>query len=159
MNKPFQDLKITGLVDARCYVIADPIVRIYLQLSNTPPVGWPYTFTMVWRTVLYPAKRPVGFEGDTLWIECAVPELIPQHLAEIESAIAQTNEYFRSSSQDEGLTQQQQKDANRNIQEQLHELGNILNPRVHAPPPKAKPALGVFMKFFCRLLGVVPRKG
>lgn len=128
MTKPFHDVRITGLLSERCYVIEGSILRIYLQFSDAPPLGWSYMFSMVWQTVLYPAKCPAGVEGDTIWIECAPNEVKQYHLAELEGAVAQTNEYYRSSQAQSIAAEQQEEELDSQIRAQLDELANSLNP-------------------------------
>jgi len=132
MTKSFQDVKITGLLSERCYVIEGSILRIYLQFSDDPPLGWSYMFSMVWQTVEYPAKRPAGVEGDTLWIECAPKDVKEYHLAELERAVAQTNAYYRDSQEQRVAAEQQEQEWDSQVQAQLDELGRSLNPVIHS---------------------------
>jgi hypothetical protein len=144
MPKPFQDLRITGLLSERCYVVEGSILRIYLQFSDTPPLGWSYMFSLVWQAVQYPAKRPAGVEGDTIWIECAPNEVKQYHLAELEGAVAQTNEYYRSSQVESVVAEQQEEELDSQIQAQLDELANSLNPVGNSSTPlKRSPRLGI----------------
>lgn len=128
MTKPFEDVKIIGLVSERCYVVEGHILRIYLQFSATPPLGWSYMFSMVWKTVLYPAKCRAGVDGDAIWVECAPKEVKEYHLAELEGAVAQTNEYYRSSQVECVAAEAQEAELDGQIRAQLDELANSLKP-------------------------------
>jgi hypothetical protein len=129
---PFEELRITGVIRERSYIIAPPILRIYLQLSHAPPLGWSYMFSVVWQGVDYPAKRPAGVEGDAVWIECDPEEVKECHLPELETAVAQTNATYAASIQQSAIAKRQKKALNRQSRAQLDELSNSLDPNYHS---------------------------
>lgn len=134
MKAQFQDLSITGLIGERCYPVDGSTLRIHLQLSAPPPLGWSFLFTQVWQTTAYPGKRPVGIEGDALWIECAPEDVRGIHLAHLEQALAQTNEHYRAQHLQKQLAAERQRELSRQTQLKLDALA-----RSFSPPPPAEP--------------------
>jgi hypothetical protein len=128
MKAPFEDLRITGLLRERSYIIEAPILRIYFQLSEPPPLGWSYMFTAVWREVLYAAKRPAGVEGDAIWIDCVPEEVKDLHLSELERAVAQTNVNYESHRLKSTIAKQHKKALDSHSRARLDELGRSLDP-------------------------------
>ena len=132
VKTPFEELRIIGVIRERSYIIEPPILRIYLQLSHAPPLGWSYMFSVVWQGVAYPAKRPAGVEGDAVWIECDPEEVRECHLPELERAVAQTNATYEASVQQSAIAKQHKKELNRHSRAQLDELSNSLDPNFHS---------------------------
>ena len=128
MKSQFEELRITGVNRERSYIIEAPILRIYLQLSHAPPLGWSYMFSVVWQGVDYPARRPAGVEGDAVWIECDPEEVRGCHLPELESAVAQTNATYEASVQQSAIAKQHKKALNLHSRAQLDELSESLDP-------------------------------
>lgn len=128
MNAPFHDLSIAGLQEDRCYRVEGAGVRIFLQLSEAPPVGWSYLFIRAWQAMAHPLERRVGIEGDVIWIECAPAELRESQLPELQAAITQANEDYWSARQRRIEEARQQNELHRQMQAELAELADSLNP-------------------------------
>ncbi|MGB7768969.1 MAG: hypothetical protein WBN22_08985 [Verrucomicrobiia bacterium] len=120
-------MRITNLSKERWHVIEEPIVRIYLQLSAPPPLGWSYLFSCVWRAVAYPLKRRVGLEGDMIWMEGALEEMGQHHLEELEKAVSLTNANYRFFVQQRAAAEQRRRELNGRTQAQLNELCDGFN--------------------------------
>ena len=151
MKAQFQDLGITGLIGERCYAIEDSILRIHLRLSNAPPLGWSYLFTQVWQATEYPGKRPVGIEGDALWIECAPEEVRACHLPQLEQALAQTNARYRAQHLQKEIAAERQRELSRQTHMKLDELARSFVPATQAAvetsgSPRSR--IGRVLKFF-----------
>src|SRR4029077_14640011 len=58
----FKELRICELLKERCYIVQSPIVRIVLELSESPPLGWSYIFMSVWDSATYELKPRVGID-------------------------------------------------------------------------------------------------
>ena len=123
----FQDLRISKLCKERCRFIESPTVRICLQLSSPPPLGWSYMFSCAWQATAYSSKRRAGLEDDMLWIECAPEEVAQCHLEELEKAVSQTNANYRFNVEQRAAAEQRQRELNARTQAQLDELGNYLD--------------------------------
>jgi hypothetical protein len=136
---PFQDLRITKLCKDRCRFIENPTVRICLQLSAPPPLGWSYLFSCAWRATAYPLKRRAGLEDDMLWIECAPEEVAQYHLEELEKAVSQTNANFRFNVEQRAAAEQRQRELNARTQAQLDELGDYLDSSADSTAASDKP--------------------
>jgi len=150
MKAQFQDLGITGLIGERCYAIEGSILRIHLRLSDAPPLGWSYLFTQVWQAVDYPGKRPVGIEGDALWIECAPEEVRNCHLPQLEQALDQANERYRAQHTQKEMAAERQRELSRLTHMKLDELA-----RSFAPVPQATEATGQVCEHPRSILGRV----
>ena len=136
MSKPFKDITITGnVLEDRSFIVRDSVLRIYLQLSDTAPLGWAYMFTNCWQA-LKEARPPAGIEGDSVWIECVPAELPEHHLPALEKCAAQTNECFRPSLRQKAVAQQAKRQLDLQARTQLQELRRILELPVAAPEPK-----------------------
>ena len=161
MKKQFQDLSITGLIGERCYAIEGSILRIHLQISEPPPLGWSYLFTQVWQTVEYPGKRPAGIEDNALWIECAPEEVRGCHLAQLEHALARTNARYREQHQQKEIAAAHQRELSRLTHMKLDELARSFAPAAQSAEPTSRSPLsriGRILNFLRRLLAA-PAKG
>jgi hypothetical protein len=128
MNAPFHDLSIAGLQEERCYRVEGSLVRLFLQLSEAPPVGWSYLFIRAWQSMAHPLERRVGIEGDVIWIECTPVELRENQLPELQAAITQANEHYWSARQRRIEASRRQNEQHRQMQAELAELADCLNP-------------------------------
>jgi hypothetical protein len=124
---PFENLFITSLLRDRCFPVQGPIVRVYLQLSRPPPLGWPSMFTVAWQNISYPEKRPAGVEGDSLWIECIPGEVMTLHIEHLAQGVAEANASHRLTLRDQAMEQIKQMELNTMIAAQLDDLGAVLN--------------------------------
>jgi len=159
----FQDLRITKLCKEQCRFVESTTVRIYLQLSAPPPVGWSYLFSCVWQATAYPWKRCVGLEGDMIGIECALEEMEPHHLEGVEKAVSQTNANYRDFMQRQAAAEQQRNERNARLQAQLDELGDYLDSSADSTmasdnPEAIRPSLsGSVIGLLRGLLGIPAR--
>lgn len=133
MNWPFHDLKITGVIEDRCQVIAGPAVRVYLQLSEMPPVGWSYQFHLAWQAAPHALARRVGIEGDALWIECVPAEVLTHHWRDLESAVARANACYWAACDERRKAEQHAEKMAQEARAQVAALANILNPPAVVP--------------------------
>ena len=161
MKAQFQDLGITGLIRERCYAIEGALLRIHLRLSEPPPLGWSYLFTQVWQTVDYPGKRPVGIEGDALWIECAPEEVRANHLPQLEQALAQTNARYRAQHLQKQIAAERQRELSRQTHLKLDALAGSFIPATQStgeasdsPPSR----IGRVLKFIRRTFATPAKK-
>jgi len=132
MNAPFEDLCITGLISERCYPVEGSSLRIHLELSQSPPLGWAYLFSQVWQAVEYPGKCPVGIEGGAIWIECAPDEVRTAHLPWLEWAIEQTCERYFAHYEQKRIAIERQRELSRQTHMKLEELANSFVPAQQA---------------------------
>ena len=129
-NKAFQSLKIIRLATECCHTTKGDLFRIYFQLSESPPLGWAYIFTTVWRSVTYPMKRQTGVERDTIWIDCIPNEVATCHLRHLEYAIAQTSAIYIQEAQEQGRNAARQAELHAQFRSKLEELSQTLYPEV-----------------------------
>jgi hypothetical protein len=125
----FQGLRISALLKDRCYVTDKGSVRIQLELSEYPPLGWSYIFLTVWDSTDYPMKSRVGVEEDTLWVEGEGSEFKNRDLPEIQKAIDETNARYRTVLQEQILAEQKREQLDRETLETILGLDLGLNPR------------------------------
>jgi len=133
MNQPFQPLNIAGLIEDRCHLVDSPVVRIHLQLSQPPPLGWSHLFHLAWLSLPHPVPRKVGIDGDSLWIEC-VPYEFMNHKPELEAAMAQANAGHIAALQRQESLRQQRLALEAQTRSQLATLAEQLNPPSFQPP-------------------------
>lgn len=128
----FQDLRISGLLKERCFVTQTGLVRIQLELSEYPPLGWSYIFLTVWESVDYPAKARVGIEEDTLWVECEAAEFKNRDYPQIQNAIEDTNARYRAVLQEQIAAEARREELDRDTLEVILglELDTIPRPQV-----------------------------
>ena len=163
MNAPFLDLRISGLLRERCQVTEGRVPRIHLQLSDTPPLGWSYVFNSVWRSVLYPFKRPAGVEEGALWIECLPAEVRPVHFEALEKAVAQTNANYRFMLEQKAAAEMRQAALSCQFEAQLDELDRSFEAQPELTEEVAEPAgtrtdfLGGVISLFRRFGGLFRR--
>jgi hypothetical protein len=131
----FEDLRVCGLIKERCYVTQRPLARIYLELSDSPPLGWSYILMSRWQTAACTEKARIGIDADTLWIECEPVSLKSHHLPELQKAISETNYRYRTALQDQTFAGQRREGLDREIMEQLDKLDLGLEPR---PKPRRR---------------------
>ena len=122
------DLRVIGLATERCHAIPGSLVRLHFRLSSSPPLGWSYIFTTVWRTVQYPLKRPAGVEGDFIWIDCVPEEVGLHHLAKLEESVAKANAEFRAKAQQQALNAGRQAQLDAKLRSQIADLNRTLYP-------------------------------
>jgi hypothetical protein len=127
MHATFEDLRITGLIEDRCELISGNVTRIYLQLSEPPPLGWSYLFTSAWNAAGHLIPRKVGVDGDTLWIECGPAELLG-HLPHIEAARQYANATHAAALQRRLAAEQARREREAEARAQLAALADQLNP-------------------------------
>ena len=128
----FQDVTITGLNTERSHAAADGLVRIYFQLSGSPPLGWAYIFTSVWQTVQYPLKRQAGMEGGEIWIECLPEEVAPHHSDQLKRTVEAINMKYREKAIQTWLETSRQAGLNAEIRTKLQDLSRNLYPEAEA---------------------------
>jgi hypothetical protein len=92
----FQDLRISALLKDECYVTENGLVRVQLELSGHPPLGWSYIFLTVWQALDDPKKARVGIQEDSLWVETDAAEFKERDFPAVEKAIEEANTRFRS---------------------------------------------------------------
>jgi len=140
-RSPFKDIAITGVVlEGRCYLVRGPVLRIFLQLSGAPPLGWSFMFTCVWQTIQYDGKPQAGIEGDAVWVECAPRELRERHLPSLEKSAAQANAFFRPALRQKGVAQQDQKQLDNQARSQLQQLRRSFEESAQPDAPAKKKA-------------------
>jgi hypothetical protein len=128
MKKPFQDLQVVGVIEDRCYTVSGMSARIYLKLSQTPPLGWSYIFTTIWRKVQYPMKCEAGMEDGAIWVECPPAEFKQNHLAELERAVAETNQYFHAREQQRVEAARVRQSMDGGTRSRIADLGRTFSP-------------------------------
>lgn len=133
MNRPFQPLYLAGLIEDRCHLVDGPVTRIYLRLSQPPPLGWSHLFNLAWLSGPHSVPRRIGIEGDSVWVECVPSELLT-HLPELEAATDQANAgHIAALQRSEELVRQRQ-ELEAQTRSQLALLAEQLN------PPSSQPA-------------------
>ena len=129
----FQNLRISALLKDRCSVTEKGLVRIQLELSEHPPLGWSYIFLTVWQASDNPKKARVGIEEDTLWVESEAEEFKDRDFPEIQRAIEETNVRFRGVLQEQIAAEARREQLDRETLETILGLDLDLVPR-----PKVK---------------------
>jgi hypothetical protein len=125
----FQDLRISALLKDRCSVTESGMVRIQLELSEHPPLGWSYIFLTVWQAADDPKKARVGIEEDTLWVECDAQEFKERDFPVVEKAIEETNARFRGVLQEQIAAEARREQLDRETLETILGLDLDLTPR------------------------------
>jgi hypothetical protein len=125
----FRDLRVSALLKARCYVTKAGLVRIQLELSEYPPLGWSYIFLTAWKSMDYPAKALVGIEEDTLWVECDPEAFKERDFPQIQKAMDQTNAQYRTVLQEQIAAEEKREKVDRETLEKILDLDLGLNPR------------------------------
>lgn len=155
LSKPFKDITITGhVLEDRCYIVRDTVLRVYLQLSGTPPLGWAFMFSSCWQALKEAktegclqasgseAKPLAGVEGDSIWVECAPEELPGRYLPTLEKCVAQANAFFRPSLQQKAMARQAKRQLDLRARTQLRELRQTLGIPAALSEPKQRGPLG-----------------
>ena len=117
-----------GIDPGRSHTTEGGMARIYFQLSEPPPLGWPYTFTIAWQAVEYAMKRKAGVESDSVWIECIPEEVEPYHIEQIEIAVAQTNAKYRERTQQQAMYARRKAEQELQLQTKLQAMGKTCFP-------------------------------
>ena len=130
--RPFQDVRICGLLKRRCYVTKPPVVRVYLELSAHPPLGWSYVFMMAWHARADP-KAEVGLDEDSLWIECQPADLKGEHLPLLQETVGAANSRYRSMMEEQLRARTRQERLGREALEIIRRLDLELRPRPEQP--------------------------
>jgi hypothetical protein len=128
-DSAFKDLRISALFKDRCYVTEKGLVRIQLEFSEHPPVGWSYIFLTVWQAAEDPKKARVGIEEDTLWVECDAEEFKERDFPAVEKAIEETNARFRGVLQEQIAAEARREQLDRETLETILGLDLDLIPR------------------------------
>jgi hypothetical protein len=132
-EREFQQLRISALLKDRCYVTEKGLVRIQLELSEHPPLGWSYIFLNVWQKSEDQKKARVGIEEDTLWVECDAAEFKDHDFPEVQRAIEETNTRFRKALEEQITAETKREQLDRETLETILGLDLDLIPR-----PKVK---------------------
>jgi len=128
----FRDLRISALLKDRCCVTGNGLVRIQLELSEHPPLGWSYIFLTVWRQAENPNKARVGIEEDTLWVETEATEFKNHEFPAVQKAIEETNARFRMVLQEQIAGEAKREQLDRETLETILGLDLDLTPRPRA---------------------------
>jgi hypothetical protein len=128
-EREFQELRISALLKDHCYVTEKGLVRIQLELSGHPPLGWSYIFLNVWQKSEDPRKARVGIEEDTLWVECDADEFKGHDFPAVEKAIEETNARFRGVLQEQIAAEARREQLDRETLETILGLDLDLVPR------------------------------
>ena len=97
----FQGLAITGLLPELCHPIKGDLVRIYFRLSESPPLGWSYLFTNIWRGLGCPLNRQTGVDGDAIWIDCIPEEVAASLGSRLEQTLRETNAIYQQKAREQ----------------------------------------------------------
>jgi hypothetical protein len=130
--RPFQDVTICGVLKRRSYVTKPPFVRVYLELSTHPPLGWSYVFMIIWHSEADP-KPQVGIEEDALWVECRPGDLKEEHLPVLQKAIRAANCKYRSLVEEQRLARGRDEQLSREALDIIASLDLELRPRAKQP--------------------------
>ena len=137
-RKPFKDITLTAnILEERCYVVHDSVLRIYVQLSEPPPLGWAFMFKSVWEAAEYDGKVPAGAEGDAVWVDCEPEEMRDLHYPALAAVVDHTNKCFRPSYQEKAAAQQRKTQLDSQARVRLRVLRLSLAPQ---PTEESAPA-------------------
>jgi hypothetical protein len=128
----FHDLRISALLKDDCYVTQNGLVRIQLELSEYPPLGWSYIFLTVWQATEDPKKARVGIEEDTLWVETEAANFKDHEFPAVQKAIEETNARFRQVLHEQIAAEAKREQLDRETLETILGLDLDLTPRPHA---------------------------
>jgi hypothetical protein len=128
-ERAFQELRISALLKDRCYVTEKGLVRIQLELSEHPPLGWSYIFLNVWQKSQDPRKARIGIEEDSLWVECDAAEFKDHDFPDVQRAIEETNARFRKALQEQIAVEAKREQLDRETLETILGLDLDLIPR------------------------------
>ncbi len=99
MERPFEDIRITGLDTNKTHDLPsqDGTYRLYLTLSGVPPATWRDIFDRERRTARSSIWRDATIDGMFIIITCTPEELEKYHLEFLKEDVKNTNEKFRLS--------------------------------------------------------------
>ena len=99
MERPFQDIRITGLDTNKSHDLPsqDGTHRLYLTLSGAPPATWRDIFGREHHTPRSSIWREAIIDGMFIVITCTPEELEKYHLQFLKEDVKNTNEKFRLS--------------------------------------------------------------
>ena len=99
MERPFQDIRITGLDTNKSQDLPsqDGTHRLYLTLSGAPPATWRDIFGREHHTPRSSNWREAIIDGMFIVITCTPEELEKYHLEFLKEDVKHTNEKFRLS--------------------------------------------------------------
>jgi hypothetical protein len=99
MEKPFQDIRITGLDTQRShdFPAQDGTQRLYLTLSAVPSTTWREIFDHESSMSRHSIRREAAIEGACIVIRCTPEQLEKHHFACLKEAVKHTNETFQLS--------------------------------------------------------------
>jgi hypothetical protein len=123
-----KDVRICGIIKRRCHVTKLPLVRVYLELSVRPPLGWSYVFMTLWQADKNP-KPNIGLDEDSLWIECVPASLKHEHLPRLQEVISATNSKYKSTAEDQQTSRELHERLGREALEMIQNLDLELRPR------------------------------
>jgi hypothetical protein len=125
----FHDLRISALLKDDCYVTQNGLVRVQLELSEYPPLGWSYIFLTVWQATEDPKKARVGIEEDTLWVETEAADFKDHEFPAVQKAIEETNARFRQVLEEQIAAEAKREQLDRETLETILGLDLDLSPR------------------------------
>ena len=99
MEKPFQDIRITGLDTQRShdFPAQDGTQRLYLTLSAVPSTTWREIFDRESSMPRHPKRHDAAIEGACIVILCTPEQLEKEHFAFLKEAVKHANEKFQLS--------------------------------------------------------------
>jgi hypothetical protein len=99
MEKPFQDIRITGLDTHKSqdFPSQDGTQRLYLTLSAIPSTTWREIFDRESSMPCHLLRREASIEGAFLVILCTPEQLETHHFAFLKEDVKNANEKFRLS--------------------------------------------------------------
>lgn len=95
----FVNIEIVGVDEGASARSAGPhsgLFEIALNLSASAPSEWSEYFNQRWQQHLYMMKRRAHASGSRITILCAPDELEKDHIPELTTVIAETNDAYRS---------------------------------------------------------------
>jgi len=99
MEKPFQDIRITGLDTHKSHDLPsqDGTQRLYLTLSAVPSTTWREIFDRESSLSPHSIRRDASIEGACIVIRCTPEQLEKHHFACLKEAVKHANEKFQLS--------------------------------------------------------------
>jgi hypothetical protein len=128
MEKPFQDIRMTGLDTNKSHDAPsqDGTYRLYLTLSDTPPATWRDIFGREHRTPRSPIWREAIVEGMYMLMTCTLEELENSQLQFLKEDVKNTNEKFRRSIAEQEEQAERSRQSKEDRQKRLEEVRDRL---------------------------------
>jgi hypothetical protein len=129
MNKPFTDIRITGLDTAATEQspTAPGLRHMYLSLSDSPPFVWTQIFDAERQFPRNTMWARAWIQGDSIVVDCVPEELEQYYLRDLKEDVTNSNTKFREFLAREERRESAAEQAAQHERERIAKLGKRLN--------------------------------